>query len=322
LIHGRRRPLPSSVALHSGPSRTGEAEPSDRRCVFVGTTDERDTAEAAPGFENRLRNDATIPQEERQVLEALYKATDGDHWKHHVGWMGAPGTACDWRGVVCGRNGEQAVVTELDLAENNLIGRIPDEITKMVKLESLTIFGNHLSGRLPGAMVERWLAGSLWISAEAPLLTDVSEIDFESAPSALLCGHYRMVFQANTSAVSYTRRCRNATLRDRTTYCEVKQGRIWWEEFARLAWTLEQNGFFALKPKCERNITHAAIVSTRVNRLGKSYEVVDYAGGGPLSLWAIHRSIEGVGSYLDWKKSKVQCQCPAWAESLNSKVPD
>jgi hypothetical protein len=217
---------------------------------------------------------------------------------------------------MCGQSVDgQASVIELELAENNLNGRIPDEITKFVHLESLTIFGNQLSGRLPDAIVKPWLAGSLSITVETPLLTDVSAIDFESDASALLCGQHRIVFQANTSAVSYTRRCRNATPKDRTTYCEVKEGRIWWGEFARLAWMLEGNGFFELKPKYERNVTDAAFVSTRVIRLGKPYEVVDYAGGGPLNLWTIQTSIEGVGALVDWEKNKTQPQCPAWNKS-------
>jgi hypothetical protein len=217
---------------------------------------------------------------------------------------------------VCGRNVDgHANVIELHLTENNLKGRIPDEITKFVRLESLNIFGNQLSGRLPEVVIKSLLAGSLWITAETPLLTDVSAIDVESDPP-LLCGQHRIVFQANSSAVSYTRRCRNATPEDRTTYCEVKEGQIWWGDFARLAWMLEENGFFDLKPKYERNVTDSGFVSIRVIRLGKPYEVVDYAGGGPLNLWTIQTSIEGVGALADWEKSKTQPQCPAWNQVL------
>jgi hypothetical protein len=115
--------------------------------------------------------------------------------------------------------------------------------------------------------------------------------------------------------VSYVNRCRNATADDRTTYCEVKQGKIWWQEFARLAWLLEKNGFFALKSNYERSVTNAEFVSTRVVRLGKTYEVVDYADGGPLRLWAIHHAIEGVGFSLDWEKTTTQPTCPAWKQS-------
>ena len=56
-----------------------------------------------------------------------------------------------------------------------------------------------------------------------------------------------------------------------------------------LAWTLEKNGYFTLQGDYQRNITDSAFVSTRVTRNGKKYEVVVYAGGGPLELWMIHR---------------------------------
>jgi hypothetical protein len=65
-------------------------------------------------------------------------------------------------------------VTQLDLSENNLSGRIPDTSSELAHLDTLIIFGNHLSGRLPDVIVERWLDGALWVTAETPLLTDVS----------------------------------------------------------------------------------------------------------------------------------------------------
>jgi len=317
-VDGRRKPLPIGVTVHPGPSRTGRAESTERRCIFIGTIDERDAAEEPPGFQNLLARNAALPTDERQVLESLYNATDGEHWKHRVGWLGPPGTECNWHGVVCQQNGdEQMRVSGLELYENNLNGRIPDELTSLSHLESLVVSGNHLAGRLPDVIIQRWLAGSLWISAEAPLLTDVSAIDFESYPSALLCGQRRILLHADTSAISYVNQCRNATPADRTTYCEVKEGKIWWEEFARLAWLLEKDGFFALKPNYERNVTHGTFVSTRVIRFGQFHEVVDYAGGGPLSLWAIHRSIEGVGSSANWEKTRMQPTCPRWTQSKN-----
>jgi len=261
-----------------------------------------------------------ISQRERQALEALFQATDGNHWKNHEGWLGAPGTECSWHGIICERlSAEAKTVSHLDLSENNLNGHVPENLAELVHLQSLTIFGNRLVGRLPNTVVERWLSGQLSISAEAPLLTDVSEIDYESSPSALLCGQHRIVLRADTHAEEYLNQCRNATPNDRTTYCEVKQGKIWWEEFARLAWLLEKNGFFELKPNHDRNVTDSTFVSTRVTRLGKSYEVVEYAGGGPLNLWVIQRSIEGVGALLDWEKSSTQPTYPAWQSPIQQR---
>jgi hypothetical protein len=336
-VNGQRRPLPNDVSVQAGPSRTGTSEPTERQCAFVGTIDERDAAEAAPGFENRFRKQVAIPPEERRALEAIYKSTDGEHWKHRVGWLGPPGTECSWHGVQCGpSDGESMRVVDIDLYENNLAGVIPQEIGQLKKLqvlnfemnqlvgaipstlgqlgdlEWLAIFGNHFLGLVPAPLIQRWLAGALDISAEAPLLTEVSEIDFESRASALLCASHRIILHSDTSAVSYTERCRGATPDDRATFCEVKEGRIGGAEFARLGWLIEKNGFFDLSPEYSWNMTHALSEDTRVTKNGKSYALSNYAGAGPLALWMIQRAIEGVATNVEWEKTSTQTNCPRW----------
>jgi len=185
----------------------------------------------------------------------------------------------------------------------------------LVHLRTLFLFHNDLSGRLPEPLIRQWLSGSLWVTAEAPLLTDVSEIDYEFAASAILCAQHRVVLRSDTTAMRFTERCRKASPKDRRTFCEVEKGRIWGEEFALLAWTLDKNGYFTLQADYQRNITDSAFVSTRVTRNGKKYEVVEYAGGGPLELWVIHRAIEGVSSSIEWSKTETLPECPRWSKS-------
>jgi hypothetical protein len=261
-------------------------------------------------------SDERISSQERQALAALYQATDGNNWKNHDGWMGPVGTECTWYGVECGNgDADAATVVNLILSQNNLHGRIPDAIAQLTHLESFVLYGNDLSGKLPEPLLQRWLSGSLWVTAEEPLLTDVSEIDYESASSSVLCERHRVVIRSDRSAVLFTERCRNASPKDRRTFCEVKKGHIWGEEFARLAWTLDKNGYFALQTNYQRNITDSVFFSTRVIRSGKRYEVVEYAGGGPLELWMIHQAIEGVSSSAEWEKREATQKCPRWDES-------
>ena len=279
-VNGRRKPLPDNVTVQDGVSRSGNSESSERLCAFVGTSDERDAAGVAPGFENPSETGKAVPSEERQALEALYKATDGDHWVHRVDWLGPPGTECSWHGVECASSDKETVrVMEINLPDNNLTGSIPQEIGQLRDLESLNfernhltgpipdslgqlgnlewliLFGNHFSGLVPDPLIQRWLAGPLDISAETPLLTDVSEIDFESSASSLRCARHRIVLSSNNSVVSYSERCRAATPEDRTTYCEVRKGRVGGDEFARLGWLVKKNGFFDLSPEYSRGIT-------------------------------------------------------------------
>jgi len=247
---------------------------------------------------------------------ALYEATQGNHWKNHDGWLGPVGSECTWHGVWCEPSAsEPTAVVDLELSENNLNGRIPEAIGQLVHLQRLFILGNHLLGRLPDPLIRQWLSGSLWVSAEAPLFTDVSEIDFESSASALLCARRRFVLRSDNSAVLFTERCRSASPKDRRTFCEVKKGRAWGEEFAMLAWSLEKNGYFTLQANYQRDISDSVFVSTRVTRDGKDYDVVEYAGGGPFELWVIHRVIEGVSSSIEWGAPKTLPECPRWSKS-------
>lgn len=251
---------------------------------------------------------------ERQALIALYQATDGDQWKNHEGWLGPAGTECEWYGILCDNyTYEFTTVKSLDLTENNLNGRLPGAVAQLTHLEDLFLFRNKLLGKFPEPIIQRWLSGSLWIHAEAELLTDVSEIDYESDPSMLLCGRTRIVLRPDGSVMQFTKLCRNATPNDRSTFCEVKTGHTGSGNFALLARLIEKNGFFGMQPEYnDRNISDSTFESTRAMRGAKKYEVVTYAGAGPLELWTILRGIQGVASLGEWKLSKPLAECPRW----------
>jgi hypothetical protein len=254
-----------------------------------------------------------VPAQERQALIALYEATDGVHWKNHEGWMGPTGTECNWYGVLCDNFSQKiTTVMSLDLPENDLNGRIPDVIGQLAHLQQLFLFHNKLTGRLPDSMIRRWLAGSLWVNVEALQLTGVSEIDYEWSSSSLLCTQHRVLLHADGNAERFTELCRNATPDDRTTFCAVEKGRVMWEDFGRLAWLIEKNGFFALKHDYDRSITEGVFESTRVTRNRKQYEVISYADAGPNELWAILRAAQGVSSSIEWESSETLPKCPRW----------
>jgi hypothetical protein len=309
-VNGRRQPLPEDFYARRTPGRTDSKSGVVHSCAFFGNEDEADAAGDGPGFEPWGAQG--VPAKERGALLALYFATDGEHWTHRAGWLGPPGTECRWHGVECDLAPDEAVTTveALRLDSNNLTGAIPEEVAKLAYLKRLGISGNKLSGRLPEALMHRWEAGDLEIVAEMPLFSGVTEIDFESRASALLCWSHHIVFRADSSATLYTERCRNATPDDRATFCEVKQGRAWGLE--KLARLIEKNGFYALHGKYTANVTDAEFVNTRVVRDGKRTEVVDYAGAGPFELWVVETAIEGVAATVDWEKTTTQPECPRW----------
>lgn len=337
---GTRQALPYDL-VHREVFGGNSGSSVERYCAFYGTVDEAELAGDPPGFPNPPRENAGVSDQERQALIALYKATDGDHWTHRMGWLGPPGTECKWHGVECWsetHNKPQQVMgldlaqnnlvgtlpevigqlthfTELNLMENTLEGQVPQSAGKLTHLADLNLLGNHLSGMLSQSLIQQWLAGTLRVVGDASLLTDIAEIEYEVDPSALLCGFHRIQINADGHAVRYETRCRNATPDDRTTYCEVKEGKSWGNEFATLAWVLEKNGFFHLNPEYSGNITDAAFVTTRATTNGKLYSVEEYAFGAPFELSVIQLAVEGfASSAVEWEKTTEQPRCPgAWS---------
>jgi hypothetical protein len=326
-VNGKRRPLPKNVYERRLGGHTDTKNPVARYCAFFGTEDEADAAGDPPGiFHSPERG---VSPEEREALVALYNSTDGAHWTHRVGWLGAPGTECAWHGVRCsgrfalrnpgpppaGGPSEFDVVSTLDLADNNLVGMVPPTIEHLTRLEWLYLHGNRLGGRLPDALVQRWLAGPLVITGDASLLTSVSEIARDSSSASLLCSHSQLTLRHDGSAKSLAKRCRAATPGDRTTFCEEKEGRFNPEQFARLATLIEKSGFLGLAPGYQRNITDAGFETLRVVRDGKPYQVSDYASAGPFELWVVQTAIDGVASSIEWERTITRSECP-WAEDF------
>ncbi len=82
---------------------------------------------------------------DRDILIALYNATDGDNWTNNTKWLNDEPLG-DWHGVTTDTEGR---VTELRLSRNQLSGSIPPELGGLSKLEYLALTGNQLSGSIP-----------------------------------------------------------------------------------------------------------------------------------------------------------------------------
>lgn len=91
--------------------------------------------------------EAAIPTSERDALVALYNSTGGPSWTERQGWLGAAGTECTWRGVVCDQAGEHVV--EVQLWSNNLQGPLPSAISGLTRLQNAYLCCNQISGAIP-----------------------------------------------------------------------------------------------------------------------------------------------------------------------------
>ena len=109
------------------------------------------------------------PPSDREILVALYEATDGRNWANADNWLTvAPlgnwyGVRADARGRVTGLSlsdnelagpilaelGDLAALNSLTLSRNNLTGPIPPELGRLTNLKSLWLHRNELSGPIP-----------------------------------------------------------------------------------------------------------------------------------------------------------------------------
>lgn len=89
----------------------------------------------------------------KNVLEALYNATNGNNWKNKDGWMGNS-DFCSWHGLQCNAKGE---VERIMLGGNNLVGTVPTDIYTLPGLQMLWLYSNAIEFSFDG--IEK--AGSL-----------------------------------------------------------------------------------------------------------------------------------------------------------------
>jgi len=154
-----------------------------------------------------------VPPGERAVLNAIYTQTNGAQWIVNRGWNGAPGSECDWFGVICDSAG--AHVIALNLAGDNLSGPLPaldgltelslvyigqnaltGEIPPLSGLAALTKFyiaDNQLTGAIPPlarvAALRGFVASGNRLSGPLPTLTTLKALQYFDVSDNRLTGH-------------------------------------------------------------------------------------------------------------------------------------
>lgn len=125
----------------------------------------------------------TIEKEQREILIAFYRATNGDQWKDRSNWLSEK-SIYEWKGVLGEKGygvstltlsdnelsgsipkeiGMLETLSFINLSKNNLNGQIPSEIAKLTELRHLSLHSNNLSGNIPPEMGEMPKLGYLYL---------------------------------------------------------------------------------------------------------------------------------------------------------------
>ena len=100
---------------------------------------------------------------DRDVLIALYDATDGDNWTNNTNWC-SDKPLSEWYGVYVNEIRDENEVIYLSLSNNNLVGSLPEEIGYLVNLQGLDLDDNRLIGEIPASIGKMQQLGSLYMS--------------------------------------------------------------------------------------------------------------------------------------------------------------
>ena len=143
---------------------TGDPAPTRQGILGIGSQsaaepEATDKPQPAAAGRPLLPFGQTSAATDREALVALYNATDGPNWDDDENWL-SDASPDEWKGVATGDDGR---VTELDLSENRLSGRIPPELGSLANLELLSLYGNQLSGEIPPELGNLTNLESLWL---------------------------------------------------------------------------------------------------------------------------------------------------------------
>ena len=116
---------------------------------------------------------------DRDILVALYRATDGPDWSRNDHWL-TDAPLSQWHGVGTDAEGR---VESLNLAYNNLNGVLPAELGHLTRMKTLILAENPLTGPIPPELgnlsnLERlWLYYTLFSGPLPPELGSLSSLE-------------------------------------------------------------------------------------------------------------------------------------------------
>ena len=135
------------------------------------------TCEPCPGAEGSPYMGASFclsaqKQIEKDTLELLYAATNGDEWKKSDNWMDDEFDICDWYGISCQ---EGSTVESILLGSNHLVGTLPSEVLQLPNLKFLWLYSNPVEFSFEGIAQASSLRSLLLDSTKTRSLRGIGE---------------------------------------------------------------------------------------------------------------------------------------------------
>jgi len=87
-----------------------------------------------------LAHDTTLCPLERNALSDFYDSAKGAEWTDGSLWLDEYASYCDWKGVTCEKN----QVTQLNLINNGLSGRLSDSIGHLTFIKVMDLSDNDI----------------------------------------------------------------------------------------------------------------------------------------------------------------------------------
>ena len=112
-----------------------------------GVAEGRAAITAAVGH-TRGTSEMTVASPDRAALVALYNATDGPNWVNNANWL-TDAPVGDWYGVQTDGTGR---VVRIQIPDNLLAGPIPSDVSKLTRLQQLSLGNNGISGQFPAEL--------------------------------------------------------------------------------------------------------------------------------------------------------------------------
>ena len=123
-------------------------------------------------LDSRLENMDGARVRQRYILAVFYFSLQERGWTSESGWISSD-HECTWYGIKCGSDGSSSfpiqgesrgleddnsfaeVITFINLSNNNLHGKIPEELKYLSSLAQLVLSGNYLNGSIPSNFLSK-----------------------------------------------------------------------------------------------------------------------------------------------------------------------